>query len=418
MRRRQWHFDDLLAPHGSALFEANYWQQQALHIARNNPDFFTSLVSTDDVDFLIATHGGKPDFAISVIGSRCGTGVPPELRSSNRLHWTPDNVYQRLAQGATIRIGNIARYMPAIGLLVKTFESQLQTDITINLYYTPSGSRAFEAHYDNHDVFILQVAGCKRWKLYQQAEQAPVEVVHRGRLEWLRQALPEPGSGLPTAVAGESQDIILKAGDLLYVPRGRVHQVSTLDDSPSLHLTVAAPVVTWYEVCVHALMGVLDKSPELRAALPVTFATDPDAISPDDCQRISRAVATHITSDSLKTAIENMGRQFIFSRRGHWHNAISNSDAINGLHLQSRLQRQSALLYRLEREPGRVLLIFWGQVLPIPIRCDDMLQHILQADTFSPAELPTRLDDESRLVFCHSLLEKGFITLADKGGAT
>ena len=33
----------------------------------------------------------------------------------------------------------------------------------INAYITPPENQGFAAHYDTHDVFVLQVSGSKRW---------------------------------------------------------------------------------------------------------------------------------------------------------------------------------------------------------------------------------------------------------------
>lgn len=41
-------------------------------------------------------------------------------------------------------------------------------------------------------------------------------------------------------------DVVLEAGDLLYMPRGYIHQGNTLDDCHSLHLTVSCyQQTTW-----------------------------------------------------------------------------------------------------------------------------------------------------------------------------
>ncbi|GAB4191009.1 MAG: hypothetical protein Tsb002_19340 [Wenzhouxiangellaceae bacterium] len=412
MSPRQWTMDDVLQPYTWAGFRDDYWQQQPLHIHRGQADYFATLAAVDDIDFMLGAYAGQPGFAISVIGSRIDSGVPEQLRSSNPRHWTPERVYQRLAQGATIRIGNVARYLPEVARMAAGFEQRLQTDININLYYTPRQSRAFEAHYDNHDVFIIQVAGSKRWRLFQQAEQWPVEVVYRGRLEWLRQH-SDAGFSPPVSTRGEPDEVILRAGDMLYVPRGRVHQVSTLDDSPSLHLTVAAPVVTWYEACVQGLLRAFRHSPELRQALPPDFATHQDNISAEQYAAVAAAVAQHLNPDVLRQAVAEMGRQFIDSRRGDWHHSSSDVESWRQLTLDQPLRLRPALLYRLQREPTQILVRFWGQTITVPLRCETMLQHVLEASPFRARDLTTHLSDQSRLVFCQSLLQQGLIVRVD-----
>jgi len=402
----------LFAPLGWSHFLSQHWQQRFVHLQRDPIQGFGDLPGFEDVDFLIAAHGGRADFPISVIGSHLDRGVPEELRSSHPAHWTPAKVYERLAQGATVRIGNMARYFPAVNDLAVLFESQLQTDAHINLYLTPRRARAFAAHFDNHDVFIMQLAGRKRWQLFEQAEQWPLEVVYRGRLDWLRQ-LQDSATAYPPARGGELQaDRVLTAGDLLYVPRGQVHQVHTLDDEPSLHLTIATPVVTWYEVCVQALRGASMLTPDLRATVPVDFATRPQAVDEACLDTVIAALRDSLDTTLLRATLATMGRDFIRSRRGHWRGTATSIEASGEVKSNSVLRVRPALLYHVHREPAQLLLSFWGRVIPIPIRCESMLDHVLMHQVFRPCELPTHLGEQSRLVFTQALVQQGFIELA------
>lgn len=54
--------------------------------------------------------------------------------------------------------------------------------------------------------------------------------------------LPRYSSGNFTdADVGESiMDVILDVGDVLYLPRGYIHQATTVDDCHSLHITISA----------------------------------------------------------------------------------------------------------------------------------------------------------------------------------
>jgi bifunctional lysine-specific demethylase and histidyl-hydroxylase NO66 len=87
--------------------------------------------------------------------------------------------------------------------------------------------QGFAPHFDDVDVYILQVEGAKRWRVY----------------------APLPGHALPRyssrdfedAEIGEPLlDTVLRPGDLLYLPRGTIHQAAALEDDHSLHLTVSS----------------------------------------------------------------------------------------------------------------------------------------------------------------------------------
>lgn len=412
-----WTLDALFAPSGWQQFLQEAWQRRPWLVARDDRDFFSALASVEDVDFLIGANAGRDDFALSVMGGRIGATVAEGLRAGPQGRWTPARVYERLAMGATIRIGNAPRHLPAVARLATAFEAGLQTDIKINLYYTPRGSQAFAAHYDNHDVFIVQVSGAKRWRLYPEARRWPVEVVHRGRLEWFDRNAAIGYASVPQLDEDAAEDVVLHAGDLLYVPRGHVHRVCTLDDAPSLHLTVATPVVTWYEVCVHALLGAFRESEALREALPPDFATAPDNIPPDRFAAVAAALARHVDADALRRATTEMGQRFLHSRRDHWQGMAATLERCDTLSLDQPLRLRADLLWTLDRESTHLVVRYRGHQLPVPIRCESMLRHVLAGGVFRPATLPTHLDDDSRLVFCRMALQHGLIVCVDDADA-
>jgi ribosomal protein L16 Arg81 hydroxylase len=84
------------------------------------------------------------------------------------------------------------------------------------------------------DVFVLQLDGVKDWTVYHVPVVAPFNEHMVGR----------PGSDDPTGLVGfngaphwQGQ---LVPGDLLYIPRGWVHEARTGPDGPSMHLTITA----------------------------------------------------------------------------------------------------------------------------------------------------------------------------------
>ena len=93
----------------------------------------------------------------------------------------------------------------------------------MNVYAGWRGSHGYDVHSDDHDVFILQVFGKKRWMLYDRKS-----TIERGTLP------PDP-----------LWDQVLEDGGLLYIPRGFWHVAMPLEE-PCLHLTVSVsnPVAT------------------------------------------------------------------------------------------------------------------------------------------------------------------------------
>jgi hypothetical protein len=115
-----------------------------------------------------------------------------------------------------------------------------------NTYLTPSNSMTVNAHADDRDVFVIQIKGRKRWKVYR---DVPVEYPY-GYEQVGKNGLPVPsyvtdvdtdtntknggGDGKNGNNDNDSKlliDTILEEGDILYMPRGYVHEASTIDTS-------------------------------------------------------------------------------------------------------------------------------------------------------------------------------------------
>jgi ribosomal protein L16 Arg81 hydroxylase len=412
----EWSLRRLLGPVSWDDFLSHHWQKAPLHVARGQADFFSGLADKQAVDHLIATQCGRPEFPISVVGAHLESESAPEPGPVARTGWTPERVYRRLAQGATIRIGNTPHYIPAVRSLAACFETELSSDIAVNLYLTPPEARAFGAHYDNHDVFILQVEGEKSWTLRAPPDALPLETIFQGRDSWLRRALPWETSLKTLPPVRETRLFRLEAGDMLYVPRGHVHEVVT-GKSASLHLTVAAPVVTWYEVAVPALLAAARRSARLRSALPPGFATDP-AIRSEAAEAAPEMLAelvAHLRPGDLADSLARLADLFVHSRDGDWQGAAADAMRAATVGADSELVIRPGLACTVHEAGPELLLLYAGRVARLPIRVATMVDHILAARRFRVRDLPSRLDEESRIVLARALVEKGLLTFAESG---
>ena len=76
------------------------------------------------------------------------------------------------------------------------FTGQLVADlghpVQVNAYLTPPAAQGFAAHYDTHDVFVVQVAGRKHWTIHEPVVRLPRP--------------DEPWDGRRAAVAARAQE--------------------------------------------------------------------------------------------------------------------------------------------------------------------------------------------------------------------
>ncbi len=104
----------------------------------------------------------------------------------------------------------------------------------------------------DHDVFILQVSGRKKWTVYTPTTESPLS--HTPETDALK-----PG-GEP------SWQGTLEQGDLLYMPRGWWHAAVACDE-PTLHLTVGIEVRTGLHI-LSWLNKQLEHNDSLRTDIP------------------------------------------------------------------------------------------------------------------------------------------------------
>jgi lysine-specific demethylase/histidyl-hydroxylase NO66 len=52
-------------------------------------------------------------------------------------------------------------------MVCSTLQEFLGSMVGANMYLTPPGTQGFAPHYDDVEVFILQLEGKKRWRLYE-----------------------------------------------------------------------------------------------------------------------------------------------------------------------------------------------------------------------------------------------------------
>jgi hypothetical protein len=173
-----------------------------------------------------------------------------------------------------------------VTLLAENLEREFHVRIQVNAYAGWRTSHGFDLHWDDHDVFILQVAGRKQWKVYGMTRAYPLarDVV----------ATADP----PTEPLWEG---LLQDGDLLYIPRGWWHVATPLDE-PTLHLTVGvnnptgADFLSWF-------VDRLRDSEEVRRDLPRFAAPEEQAGYAD---RLRDAMAKAWNNDLLREFLDDL----------------------------------------------------------------------------------------------------------------
>jgi ribosomal protein L16 Arg81 hydroxylase len=164
--------------------------------------------------------------------------------------------------------------------IAEGLERVFHEHVQVNCYAGWRTQRGFDLHWDDHDVFILQVTGRKRWSVYGMTQ--PFPLTREGNTA----PKPAPDNPLWTET--------LEDGDLLYIPRGWWHVALPLDE-PTLHLTVGIHNRTGIDL-LQWLTGELRASEAFRQDLP-RFASDDERAK--HLENLRRDLLKELEADNL-----------------------------------------------------------------------------------------------------------------------
>ena len=362
-------------------FLAEHWERKPLVVPRGEDGRFDDLLAVRDVERLLTeTAIRTPAFRLVKAGATVG-GYTTDLS------WRPEpftgvadvpRVLEEFERGATIVLQGLHHNWLPLARYCRHLEAFFGHPVQANAYFTPAGSQGLPVHHDTHEVVTLQVAGSKRWLVYEPVLELPL------KHQRYRSALGEPGEPV--------LDLTANAGDTLYLPRGWLHQALTTD-SDSLHITVGINTRRW----VDEARAALDEAEAELSFRRTIDAAEPPELPELDAERI-RAQARE---------------RFVRTRRPILDGQLSELRALDRLTAEVELERRDTVIADLDG----TTLSFEGRTLRLPARLAAELEFLVTVERpFRASELPGDLDDEGRLVLVKRLVREGFLRRSASAG--
>lgn len=311
-----------------------------------------------------------------------------------------DKVLAELAAGSTLVLQGLHRLWPPVIDFAGALARQLGHPAQVNAYLTPSQNTGFDPHYDVHDVFVLQFAGRKRWRIHAPVLQAPLR--------------DQPWQDRRAAVAAAAEaepliDTVLEPGDVLYLPRGYLHSATALG-AVSGHLTIGVQPVTRAFLAEQTLRRLSDDL-ELRRSLPTGDLTDPTVLAGE--LKATRE-ALHAAVDRLDDAevARALERHLGAATRPAPLSPLAQLDAADRVADDDVVRLRPGLRAVLEPQDDGLRLRLPDKALTLPAAVRGAVEAVLAGDTVRVADLPGLDEPADARTLVRRLLLEGVVVPA------
>lgn len=309
---------------------------------------------------------------------------------------------KKFQSGSTLVINDLDERNPTVAKLSRALERTFGGQIAANAFLTPHKKSGFEVHFDPTSAFVVQLAGEKLWKIYERVELFPTQQMLR------------------KTTAKESEDpileVVLRAGDVLYLPGGYPHAPTCLDKH-SLHVTLAIEAWRAIDVIAHKLNTLSHLHPQLRRPLYLgdeqmndflvsAINTLCENIEPRDATAMSDCFQIAFNSNrpdanshgfQLSIDAENIGPATIVARVNNKPSSVRRG--INSV----------TIFPASATRPGRPLRMSPVRV-DLPIFAAEEVEAILSSDTPRRiCDIPGALDVQSKVTLVRRLMLLGLV---------
>ena len=337
-----------------AQFAAEHWgRHPLLSRADDLPASFSDLLSSPAVDELISQRGLRTPF---LRVAKNGTTLPERAFTSPggvgagiADQVSDDKLVRLFADGSTLVLQALHRVWPPIITLCQQLADELGHPVQANAYVTPAQNQGFSAHYDVHDVFVVQLEGEKRWRIHAPVLEHPLR-----NQPWTdrQQAVARQAEGPPVLEA------TLRPGDCLYLPRGFLHSATALG-AVSIHLTLGVHVWTRHalaEELLHQVLRTVAEDPAVRGSLPLGVdVADPTAWR-SDLATVTSALAEALRGVDPEAVSDALRRTALGTQRAEPIGPLQQLSDADRVQPDTAIRLRAHLAATLDQAGGRTVL--------------------------------------------------------------
>jgi len=380
----------LIGTESKALFFKKYWEKKSFFNRKVLPQKNQfSMIDLEDI--FSSSRLTTSDLRLSSVDQT----VPPTQYCYDTGAINIQKALFYFNRGNTIIIKNIENFNPWLkGICFNLIEELGNVKrIFVNLYLTPENSQGFFHHFDNEDVFILQVSGKKEWSLYDSPIPLPLED------QVFSMTATKPNKR-------RLKKYLLKQGEILYIPRGVIHEAKA-QTNISCHLTISIVPFTWNDLMLEYQKELGRSKVSLRSAIPPKLS----AMSAVKYLKVINKLQDKILKKVVSQFKSNYNNQVLyqFDMSGILSDRkILSNDKIS-ITLNSKLYKGSILRRNvIELEVGFITIY-------LPVQALSIVEYILKHGICRIRDIPTKCTQKEKLEILDRLIRDSFIKIYSHG---
>ncbi len=391
--------ESLLAPLGLETFVANHWEKSPALIRASEPRPRNLMFQRAELHAGVEQGRFAPaSVSLSSRGALQSTASFTRFdEKEHRVSLDPGKVRSLIDSAGSIRVLDLQRYSTRVANMCRELGGNLGCRVAANVYYSAAGQGHFSSmrggiHWDTHSVFALQTAGKKRWRVFQPVVEQP-ESHHRSFFFDIPEAEP-------------ILDVVLEEGDVLYLPRGFVHQVRSPPDSDSMHLAFGVYLPTWADL----IDGVLKRA-QLELSNRPSWRQAVDLNQPSDAPQKIEAMLREVISVAKGLDARAILEDTVVAQH---QLAPSNPGPRPTLDTSSKVRRTELLCF-VREESGQIAVKIPARKILFPVAARSLVQRLLETEPVQLGALATNLSFEEVKLVVEVLLFHGVLRLVEAG---
>ncbi|MHC6157655.1 cupin domain-containing protein [Bradyrhizobium elkanii] len=382
---------ELIAPVPPEQFFNRFWEKEVLYVSRNDVAYFPFLRAEQSLEEIIQFFCRQwGDVSLARAGtpaSECPyLNAPPDLRA----------ITKAFREKYTVVVNDLQLKDLSVAHLCRSIERAFFCRANVNAYLTNADSQGLKAHYDDDDVFILQLKGTKSWKIYRERVDLPLaSMAYAERL-----TLDSPFDGFE-----------LVPGDVLYMPRGVIHE-AIAGAVPSLHLTVSLSTLRWIDVINEVVQATAERDVRLRRSIAPQVLRGIEEDRAEIRAELRRLVEHLLDSDATDQAIHRLQNRICRGLGPVSLVSLAATAVQAPLTGDCRLQLAPDQICCVEEDNGSCKLKAVGAEFEFPLSLSELPRFMCSVDQFCPNELPGALSPKARLEVAQQFLDRGLVVRA------